>query len=62
MKGFFINKMMVDNPGVFRQSDARRQPQCGVYLFLTLLTTIICRFDECHPPETARIEADGFVS
>jgi hypothetical protein len=26
-----------------------------VYLFLSLLTTIVCRFGECRHPETARI-------
>ena len=37
----------------------RRQPQCGVYLLFILLTSIINRFGECHPPKTARIVADG---
>ena len=29
---------------------------CVVYLFLYLLTFIICRFGECQPSETARID------
>jgi hypothetical protein len=33
----------------------RRQPQCGVYLLFLFLSTTICIFGECHPPETARI-------
>jgi hypothetical protein len=32
-----------------------RQPQCGIYLLLRLLSSTICRFGECQPPETARI-------
>jgi hypothetical protein len=33
----------------------RRQPQCGVYLLFLFFPSIICRFGECQPPETARI-------
>jgi len=47
--------------GFFRlQLTVRRQPQCGVYLLLFLLSVIICRFGECQPPandRTARLLA-----
>jgi hypothetical protein len=39
-----------------------QQPQCGFYLLFLFLSYIVCRFGECQPPETARIEADGSLA
>jgi hypothetical protein len=36
-----------------------RQPLVRIYLLLLFFSYMACRFGECQPPETARIEADG---
>jgi hypothetical protein len=46
---------MVNNRGFLDSLTLRRQPQCGIYLFLPLLTSIIYRFVDRLPPETASI-------